>query len=302
MTEKRLRVVVCMKQVPENGLAPDVASRIGMLPGNDTAYLVDNLDLQAVEQAVLWKQDGHAAEVVVVSLGPERVEEALHTGLAMGADRAVHIGADDADWSPQQTASVLAKVLAQLAFDVILCGERSSDGGSALVGPAVAEMLDLPQVTAAYRLEIPGDHTRILAHRRLEKGRREIVTCELPALVSVARGLSSPRYTSMIAVRRARNKPLQRITLEELGCSADGRGTGAPTVQLVALAPPRPRPKPIFAPGGHLPAHERLRLLLAGAPDKEGSWLEGEPDEVAQRIVSFLKAHGVVSQKRPGRA
>lgn len=303
VADRRLKIVVCIKQVPESDLSPEIAAQIGVPSGHDILYLVNDLDLQAIERAVQMKESGQASEVVLLSLGPERVEEALYCGLAMGADRAVHVVADDRSWSAQLTSSALAKVIRDLEFDLIMCGQRSSDGGSACVGPVVAELLGLPQATAVCRLEFSPELKRAIVHRRLGRGRREIVECELPALISVANGFCKPRYTSLMALRRARQGDLRRVALEDLGSGPDGLGLGAPLAQIVAYSPPRPRPKPIFVPSGALPAYERIRLLLAGAPDKHGSWLEGEPDEVAEQIVRFLTVHGIlVEQSQNGRS
>ncbi len=300
VAEDSLKVVVCVKQVPEGDLGPEIASQIDLSPGQDTIYLVNDLDLQAIEQAVQLKESGQAREVILLSLGPERVEEALYTGLAMGGDRAIQVVADDRNWSAQLTSSALAKVIRGLECDLILCGYRSSDGGSASVGPIVAELLEWPQVTAVCRLEPSHDLERAIVCRRLERGRREIVECKLPALFTVADGLNEPRYTSLIALKRARQKVLQRLTLENLGFGPDGLELGAPLTQMVACSSPRPRTKPTFVPGGDLPAHERIRLLLAGAADKQGSWLEGEPDEVAGQIERFLEVHGIIAKQGHG--
>jgi len=297
VAEGSLKVVVCIKQVPEGDLSPEIASQMGLSPRQDIVYLVNDLDLQAIEQAVQLKESGQAREIILLSLGPERVEEALYAGLAMGADRAIQVVADDRNWSAQLTSSALAKVIRGLECDLILCGYRSSDGGSASVGPMVAELLGLPQVTAVCRLEISPDLERAIVCRRLEKGRREIVECKLPALFTVADGLNEPRYASLMALKRARQKALQRLTLEDLGSGPEGLELSVPLVQMVACSSPRPRPKPIFVPGGDLPAHERIRLLLAGAPDKQGSWLEGEPDEVAEHVARFLEVHGIITKQ-----
>jgi electron transfer flavoprotein beta subunit len=298
-----LRAVVCMKQVPDGYLSPDVAVQIGLAGSEDILYLVDDLDLQAIERTVQLKESNQVGEIVVVSLGPKRVEEALRVGLAMGADRAIHVLADDRDWSAQNAASVLARVVGSLGYDLILCGQRSSDGGSASVGPAIAEHLSLVQLTDVDRLEISRDLKLITARRRLDRGLREVVKSELPVLVTVADGLTVPRYVSMRALKRARRSELERLTLKELGCDNHGPQHTGPLVQMVACTPPRPRPKPIFVPGGDTPVHERIRVLLAGAPDRGGYWLRGEPADVAEGIVKFLAAREIpIPNSRGGRS
>jgi electron transfer flavoprotein beta subunit len=292
-----LKVTILIKQVPIGDLSPEVAAQIGVPPKQDVSYWVNELDRQAIERVVQLKEAGQVAEATLISLGPERVQEALYEGLAMGADHGIHVVADDQGWSAQLASAVLAEVVRELEADLILCGQRTSDGGSACVGPAVAELLGIPQVTAACRLELSADLSRVIAHRRLERGRREIVECQVPALLTVADGLSKPRYVSLMALRRARDRELQRLTLEDLGCGPDGLGLNAPVVEQTAISPPRLRPRPVFVPGRDLPVYERIKLLLAGAPPRHGNWLEGDPDQVAEEIVSFLIASGIVVER-----
>jgi electron transfer flavoprotein beta subunit len=292
-----LKVVVLVKQVPLGDLYPEIAAQIGVLLKDDVSYWINELDRQAIEWAVQLREEGLIDELTLVSLGPERVQEVLWQGLAMGADQAVHVAGDDRSWSAQVAATVLAKAVGEMTADLILCGRRSSDGGSACVGPAVAELLGVPQVTAACRLELSADLTLAVVHRRLERGRREIVECQLPALVTVAAGLSEPRYVSLMALKRARKRELRCLSLEELGYSTEGPEMGSPVVKPVAVSPPRPRPRPVFVPRGDLPAYERIRLLLAGAPPRHGNWLEGDPEDVAEEIVSFLITNGIVTEQ-----
>ena len=304
MTEAHdgLKVVVLVKQVPIGDLTPEVAAQIGVSLRGDVSYWVNELDGQAVERAVQLKEEGQVAQVTVVALGPGRVQEALWQGLATGADCGVHILANDQGWSPQLTAAALAKAVAGMDADLILCGQRSSDGGSACVGPAVAELLGIPQVTAACRLELLPDLQKVVVRRRLEKGRREIVECQLPALITVDDGLSQPRYVSLMALKRARKRDLQRLSMEDLGCGPEGFELCSPVVEQVAVSPPRPRPRPIFVPRGNLPVYERIKLLLAGAPPRHGHWLDGDPDQVAEEVVSFLISNGIIAgQNRAGR-
>jgi electron transfer flavoprotein beta subunit len=163
-------------------------------------------------------------------------------------------------------------------------------------------LLGIPQVTAACRLELSADLKQAVVHRRLERGRREIVECQLPALVTVADGLTEPRYVSLMALKRARERELRRLDLEDLGFGPEGDELGSPVVEQVATSPPRPRTRPVFMPRGDLPAYERIKLLLAGAPPRHGNWLEGDPDQVAEEIVSFLIASGIIAeQNRVGR-
>lgn len=176
----------------------------------------DEYPLEAALQAV----EAHGGEVTAVSMGPEEASAAIHRSLAMGAHKAALVtdealrGAD-----VLTTARVLAAVIRRTgAFDLVLGGVESTDGYTGTLAATLAELLELPSATVARRLEISADGVR--AERQTETG-YDVVECPLPALVTVTAGATEPRYPTLKGIMSAKQKPLERLSLADLGLSAD---------------------------------------------------------------------------------
>ena len=165
-----MKILVCIKQVPdmESRFKPDAAGV--WFSESDLAFRINEYDEYAVEQAVKLKEQlGDTPEVTVLSIGPDRVVEAIKKSLAMGCDRAVHVQDPTAHLKdPWQIASIIAAYAKDNAFDVIFTGMQSQDRGSAQVGVSLAEQLGIPCVTTLVGFEY-ADGT-ITAKRELEGG------------------------------------------------------------------------------------------------------------------------------------
>jgi len=189
-----------------------------------------------VEEA-LRVREAHGGEVVVVTVGPPAAGESLRTALAMGADRAVHVSDPAAAGSDLvATSAVLGHVLRREQADLVLFGQQTSDGVGGVVWPAVAERLGLPFVSQVTRLEVDGE--RLRAGRQTESG-DDVVESPLPAVVSVSDAINEPRYASLKGQMAAKKKPLEVLTLADVGLSPSDAGEpGSRTVVLAVGAPP----------------------------------------------------------------
>src|SRR5688572_11628154 len=188
--ESRFRISSDGKVVDETGLKFDMS----------------DFDGYAVEVALQITEKLGQGEVVVVSLGPDAVQEALRKALSMGAARAIHLKTDRVPADGFVVARALAAELKSGGFDLIMFGKHAMDSMSGVVGPMTAELLGLPNVTAASKLEITtGKGT---ARRELEGG-AEIVEFPLPAVVSIDEGIARPRYPSLKGIMAAKKKPLE---------------------------------------------------------------------------------------------
>jgi len=223
-----MRLVVCVKHVPALGaLRFDPATR--RLVREGVPGEVSSFDLRALGAATaLAKQ--HGAEVVVLTMGPPAAREGLVECLALGADRGVHLldpvlaGSDTL-----ATARALAAGLRREAPDLVLFGRASTDAETGQVGPEVAELLGLPQVTCARRLEIDSA-TRIFTAERETNDGFETVTGALPVAVTAAEALAEERFPSKAERQAAAAKPIATVTAADLGVAADQVGaTGSPT-------------------------------------------------------------------------
>ena len=221
-----MKTVVLIKQVPmvsEMTLDPETKT----LRREGVRSEVSSFDIRALLKAVELREEG-GGEVVAMTLGPPQASEALRHCLALGADRGVHItdrafaGSDTL-----ATARALALALEREGYDLILCGRNSTDAETGQVGPEVAELLDIPQITAARSLSI-NDNT-LTAERETDSG-FDTLECSLPALVSATEDLAPERFPKRAQREAAKEKPIQAVSAAELSSDLSLFGTsGSPT-------------------------------------------------------------------------
>jgi electron transfer flavoprotein beta subunit len=210
-------------------------------------YEMGDFDGYALEVALQLNEKQGPGEVVVLSVGPDGVQETLRKGLAMGATRAVQLKADQVPFDGLAIAQALAAELGEGKYDLILFGRMATDTAHGTVGPMTAELLELPCVTAISQLDI--QDTRGTARRDLE-GASETVEFPLPAVLTIDEGIARPRLASLKGIMAAKKKPLEvkpaqlgesQLTIERLELPAErpaGRiiGEGADAVpELVRL-------------------------------------------------------------------
>jgi len=211
-----MKLLVCIKQVPdlESRFKPDAAGT--WYNETDLAFRMNEYDEFAVEQAVQLREKlGEVAELTVLSIGPERVVEAIKKALAMGCDKAAHIqdpAASSKD--PWQIAGIIAAYAMDKGFDIIFTGMQSQDRGSAQVGVTVAEQLGLACTTTIVGFEY--ESGSITAKRELEGGIKGIVKLKIPALVTCQLGLNVPRYPTLPNIMKAKKKEITAIPVADL--------------------------------------------------------------------------------------
>ncbi|MDQ0190594.1 electron transfer flavoprotein subunit beta/FixA family protein [Alicyclobacillus cycloheptanicus] len=210
-----MNILVCLKQTFDTEERITVEN--GAVKEDGVKFVINPYDEYAVEEAIRLKEEGDA-EVTVVTIGPDRAEEALRTALAMGADEAILVD-DPAAFGDEYTAAkVLAKVAQRKQYDLIIGGNQAVDDGSGQVAVRLAEELGIPHISTLTKLVVEGN--QVTGHRDAE-GDEEIVTATLPVLVTAQQGLNDPRYPSLIGIRKAGKKPLERLTLADLGLDAE---------------------------------------------------------------------------------
>lgn len=287
-----MRVAVCLAWVLDATLPLTVDRATGTVEQAEPepVWVVNPADRAALELAMRL-----GGETVAVTLGPEAARGALTYALARGAEGAVHVlDPGEARRMPAEVAGALAEAIRALAVDLVLCGERTLQAGTGEVGPRLAEALGWPQVTGAVAVEVAGRVLR--AERRLAAGSRQMLETSFPAVVSVTAGASEPRYVSVLARARAAGLPVEVLPARV--------GEGG-FLKLLRQAPARPRPKRVPLPEKGLSAAERMRVLLGGgtapradlaAATGQGDRrpLEGDPEELADRVVRFLAGEGIL--------
>lgn len=258
-----MKLLVLIKQVPDSTTNVKIRPDGVDIDRAGVKLVVNPFDEFAIEQAVRLREARKDVETITaLTVGPGAAGEALRTALAIGADDAIHLQ-DDAfqKLDEIQTAAVVAAVIKSTGYDLILCGKQEIDLDSGQLGPALAELLDIPHAGAITRLELAADGKSLVASRRVE-GAEEVVELSLPALVTCEKGLCEPRYPSLPNLMKAKKKPLKLIGSADVPAFADLVGsTGGTTV--VKLEPPPPR--------------------------QAGKTLKGEPEQVAAELVRLLR-------------
>ncbi|MGD8188732.1 electron transfer flavoprotein subunit beta/FixA family protein [Brevibacillus ginsengisoli] len=189
----------------------------GKISEDGVEFIINPYDEYAVEEAIKLKEE-HGGEVTVVSVGPDRAENALRTALAMGADKAVLVDDEALFGDEYTTAKVLAAVANKVGYDIIIGGQMAVDSGAGQGGPRLAEELGINHVSTAVKLEVNGSSVRV--ERDIE-GDLEVVETSLPVLISAQQGLNEPRYPSLPGIMKAKKKPLDRLSADDLGLSPD---------------------------------------------------------------------------------
>jgi len=207
-----MKIAVCVKQVPEG--TRRIAPETKRLDRSGEGAL-NPFDAHAVEEALRLKEAGGEGDVVLVSLGPAKAQDALRKALAMGADRAVLITDDDAAGADLVATSLaLAKALEREGADLILFGQQAGDSDGAVLCSAVADRLRLPVVSQA--AEIEHADAKLTVKRQTEFG-YDVIEAPLPAVIAVSDAINEPRYPSLKGIMGAKSKPQETLSLAELG-------------------------------------------------------------------------------------
>lgn len=210
-----VNVVVLVKYVPEPQGTPTLGGD-NLLVREGVDGSLDPGDEFAVE-AALQLVEAHGGEVTLVSMGPEVATSALRKAFSMGASGGVLVtdpplrGAD-----ALATARVLAAAVQRSAFDLVLAGVESTDGYTGTLPMTVAELLGVPSATFARKVDVDGGALRV--ERQTEAG-YDVVTCPMPALVTVTGSAAEPRYPTLKGIMAAKSKPLEQLSLADLGLS-----------------------------------------------------------------------------------
>ncbi len=210
-----MKIAILLKQVPVKDATLKVNSDGTWVDEQDIAFEINESDHYGLEEALRLKEK-HGGEVVVVTMGPERVKEAIKQALAKGADRAIYIN-DSAVHSadPVVNAKILAAAVKPENFDLILSGLQSDDYGYGLTGVILAEMLGMSHATIVMETDVKDGSIKV--KRELESGWFQYVEIPLPALLTIQSGLNQIRYATIKGIMAAKRKEIKEVTPTELG-------------------------------------------------------------------------------------
>ena len=289
-----MNTVVYIKQTPDSS-SVYIDPISGQVDYERFVQVLNAADACAVEAAVHLKEQ-FGGQVTVVTLGPQDAEGALRAALAIGADSALRLWNAQAEtWGPFTVAAALAACVKSNitpAPDLILCGDAASDRSSDIIGPALAEQLELPQITGVVRIGAGAQDEKLATilrlTRKLERGYRELLEARLPLLITATAELNEPRYPSLPAHMTALAAKIPVIDPLSLDSALGQDETGETTI--LEMHTPRPRPKRIAAPDSHHSAFERIgEIISGGATGRRTKLVEGSPEELARKLVEFLQ-------------
>ncbi|MFL6216359.1 MAG: electron transfer flavoprotein subunit beta/FixA family protein [Blastocatellia bacterium] len=254
-----MNIVVCLKQVPKKDSILRIAPDQKWIDERDLSYEMSEADAYALEEALRQKEK-HGGEVIVLSLGPERVKQSIKEALAKGADRAIHL--NDSVFEQATDAPAIAKALAAAlkneTFDLIFTGLQSDDYGYAQVGLILAELLNVSSATIVMEVQPEGADVRV--KRELESGWFQWVRVPMPALLTIQSGINQLRYATLKGIMAAKKKEIRDVKAADLGLAADD----LKPLQVIERA--------------YLPQKS-----------KQTEMLEGKPAEVAAKLVEKLR-------------
>ncbi|SFR02151.1 electron transfer flavoprotein subunit beta/FixA family protein, partial [Desulfoscipio geothermicus] len=249
-----MKILVCLKQVFDTEAKITLDSN-GKIERKGVSLIMNPYDEFAVEEALRIKEKA-GGEVTVISVGGQQTQDALRQALAMGADKAVLVDSGEAELDEYSTATILAKVIGDMEYDIILGGFRAIDDGSAQVAGRVAEILNIPVVNVVTKLEITDG--KATATREIEGG-SEVVEVTLPAIITAQKGLNEPRYPSMKGIMKAKKKPMDKKALADIGLD---ESQVAAKVKAISFALPEARKAGKVIPGEPAEAARELAKLL----------------------------------------
>ena len=247
-----MKIAVLIKQVPGSESPLPLNSNQSWLDENGISYVMNECDNYAIEEALQIKEGNGDGEVVVISLGPERVQKVIREGLAKGADRAIHVQIDSGALAdPLIIASLLTEAIRDEKFDLILSGLQSDDLGMGQTGIIVGELLDMSTASLAMATEL--SEGKIKVKRELEAGFFQWVSMSLPASITIQSGLNTPRYPSLKGIMGAKKKEINVVT---------------PNVDNI-----RQSAKKVYVPQS----------------DKQTTMIEGSVDQIVDKLVETFR-------------
>jgi len=213
-----MKILVPVKRVIDYNVKPRVKPDGSGVDLANVKMSMNPFDEIAVEEAIRLKEKGVATEVVAVSIGPDKAQETLRTALAMGADRAILIVAEDVE--PLGVAKLLSKVMDEEAPGLVILGKQAIDDDSNQTGQMLAALTGRPQGTFASKVEVAGDSVNVT---REVDGGLETVSLKMPAIVTTDLRLNEPRYASLPNIMKAKSKPLAQKTPADYGVDVSPR-------------------------------------------------------------------------------
>jgi len=251
-----MKIIVCVKQVPAKDSTLRLSEDSSWIRDTDLSFEMNEPDAYALESGLLLKEK-HGGEVIIVSIGPVRVQQTIREALAKGADRAIHIVEERISHLDSfGVARLMAEAIRKEGFDLILSGLQSDDMCFGQTGVILAELLCVPHATII--MEVQVEQGTLKVKRELEAGWFQWVEMPLPALLTIQSGISRLRYTTLMGIKKVKSKELRQVTAAELGIAPAASG-------------------------------QKLHRVYVPVKTKKTELLEGSPKEAAAKLVEKLR-------------
>ena len=229
--EECMKVLVTAKRVVDYNVNIRVLNDNSGVDLNNVKMSVNPFDEIAIEEAVRLKEAGNAEEIIVVSIGTSACQEQIRTALALGADRGILVESND-DMQPLAIAKILNAIVEKEKPELIILGKQAIDGDNSQTGQMLAALAGIGQATFASQLEIQDEAVTVT--REIDGG-LETITVKLPAVVTTDLRLNEPRYASLPNIMKAKKKPIDTYSPDDLGVDA------APRFKTLKVEPPEER-------------------------------------------------------------
>ncbi len=247
-----MKIAVLVKQVVGSESALQISQDQKWIDDSSSTFVMNPPDNYAIEEAMLIKEKVGAVEVVIVSMGPQRVQKVIREGLSKGADRGIHIETESLmEIDPLYISKVLAETLRDENFDLILSGLQSDDSGMGQTGVLLGELLNMSTATLAIETDI--ELNKIRVKRELESGWFQWVELESPSSISIQSGINQPRYPSLKGIMGAKKKEIKVI------------------------------------PAPHVVKRQSISEIFVPKKSKETEFIETDIDSTVERIIEILK-------------
>jgi electron transfer flavoprotein beta subunit len=244
------KILVGLKRVVDYNVRVRVRSDRSGVETDGVKMSINPFDEIALEEALRIREAGHASEIIVLSIGPADAQQQLRTGLAMGADRAILVETNDGP-DPLTVARIMLSIINRERPELVMLGKQAIDDDNNQTGQMLAALWERPQATFASEIVLDGSKAKVT--REIDVG-LETIEVDLPAVVTTDLRLNEPRYVKLPDIMKAKKKPLEQISLDDLGIETSAQ------IRDTAFAPPQERQKGIMV--------EDVAGLVAALQDK----------------------------------
>jgi len=253
-----MKIVVLMKQVPNEDAAIKIESGSKSIIEDNVTFITNEPDTYGLEEALLMKDNmDNIDEVIVCTMGPESAQQTIKDALAKGADRGIFIKNSEQKYQdPLYRAKIIAKALENEKFDIVLSGLQSDDDGYAQLGILLAELMNMNHASLVMGTEFINNET-VKVKRELENGWFQWSELKLPVSLTIQSGLNQPRYASLKGIMGVKKKIIDSYNFDELQVDGDSQ------TELIKLFNP-----------------EKTKVT---------KFIEGSSDEIVEQLVDVLK-------------